>query len=149
VGPVVCIGGAVSLERNFFLARKTPARNTTATPITEPITIPTIAPPLSDDDLLRFEACGVPVADDRLLKLEIEVDDSLEDCVDDTALDADARRLVVVSKPNFAAIAIGLVAQHEVLPVPQHHFSEIDVPSQGVIPVFPPSPAACCMSANH
>jgi hypothetical protein len=38
---------------------------------------------------------------------------------------------------------MGLVAQHAVLKAPQHHFSDVEVPSQGVIPLLPPVPSGC------
>lgn len=52
--------------------------------------------------------------------------------------------LDVLETPITAASAISVpVPQHAVLCVPQHHFSLVGVPSQGVISAFPEPSTSC------
>jgi len=67
------------------------------------------------------------VAFGELMGVEVELDFDVDDAL-----------LLVLGTPITVARAISLsVPQHAMLCVPQHHFSLVGVPSQGVISAFP------------
>jgi len=105
--------------------RKTVPTIRTASP-TLPIPIPAFAPvdkPLGDDDAVGDEVDEDDVCVWLLCEGVLVLDEVVE---------------LVEEIPSEAASTISWpVPQQSVLCVPQHHFSDEEVPSQGVISAFP------------
>ena len=100
------------------------------------MTIPAIAPPLSDDDFgaaLSLDLAGPVVAAGFFDVVVFTEDDS--GCVEDGGGGNDEIFVVEAetasSTPNLLGKVIGLVTQQSFV-FPQHHLSDVAVPSHGV-----------------
>jgi hypothetical protein len=119
----------------LYLATKNPNENMKATPATAPTAIPAFAPlERPDDSEDAEEAEGGGAVGERTKS--VDVDEVTWDTVDIIVETVRVASVELRSAPKVAAILRGLESQQLSL-VPQHHFSEVGNPSQGVIATFP------------